>query len=736
MTTAWHSGLLTGPTVANERELVTEIAASLLERDLSTAPHVIGQLLRRLGGDAGTVCEMAEQLSAAQRSGLRMLPDPLPLVPSIAVRFEALELDAQDRFALLLMALSADGRLDLILAAAARDADDLMAGIPAEHLTLAHGRCAFADDRLPIWLCHTASALELARAHQRLHRAHRKCGERALADWHQARGSLIPAPELAPALTAMARELHESGRASAAFAIAAEAAGHAEGAQRDEARLVAGSAAIAAGCFEDAAELLGSLFPGAPVEIRTRALASMLIAQTCAHGTVPAIDPSAHRPRSAGDDQWRAWARTAGLAAVMCAERGAKRAMRDWLAELRSAGGRTRIEEAIREPAVALCWTLTGEADQGAPDAPGPFSGTIANALRSALDGDIGGGLRLLAGVRTGLAGDRDPLISGFERSPLTDAYLAVTRSLLHFWDGSVETARETLAAASIELPIGAPFAGLGATLAQRIDIAVFGAPGALPQALAETLPEGERGDGLVERGLSAYLGGAPEQAATDIGLWHDRGAPEPALAVPGLDEVGPVVDRTPVEPPESRAVRELLHRIRTLPDASWRREHDDIAEAGRALSSPFNRARVEAVLGSTCIAHGDAPAGRRHLRAARSLFDEAGALAWRDAADERLARLRAHRPTGEDATTVPPAAMRNPDPLSASRVAWEALLTVREIEVAMRVAGGAENREIATDLGVSVRTVEVHVGRLFDKLGVRNRVELAVLVHRTGRLY
>jgi DNA-binding NarL/FixJ family response regulator len=53
-----------------------------------------------------------------------------------------------------------------------------------------------------------------------------------------------------------------------------------------------------------------------------------------------------------------------------------------------------------------------------------------------------------------------------------------------------------------------------------------------------------------------------------------------------------------------------------------------------------------------------------------------------------------------------------------------------------MRVAAGGENREIANALDVSVRTVEVHVGHLFDKLGVRNRVELAVMAHRAGRVF
>ena len=45
-----------------------------------------------------------------------------------------------------------------------------------------------------------------------------------------------------------------------------------------------------------------------------------------------------------------------------------------------------------------------------------------------------------------------------------------------------------------------------------------------------------------------------------------------------------------------------------------------------------------------------------------------------------------------------------------------------------MLAVGGASNRDISDSLHVSVRTVEVHLGRVFAKLEVRTRVELTVL--------
>lgn len=58
------------------------------------------------------------------------------------------------------------------------------------------------------------------------------------------------------------------------------------------------------------------------------------------------------------------------------------------------------------------------------------------------------------------------------------------------------------------------------------------------------------------------------------------------------------------------------------------------------------------------------------------------------------------------------------------------ALLTDREREVALAVGRGLSNAEIAGDLYLSVPTVKAHVSRLFDKLQVTNRVQIAIVVH------
>ena len=59
--------------------------------------------------------------------------------------------------------------------------------------------------------------------------------------------------------------------------------------------------------------------------------------------------------------------------------------------------------------------------------------------------------------------------------------------------------------------------------------------------------------------------------------------------------------------------------------------------------------------------------------------------------------------------------------------------LTEREREVAVAIGQGKSNAEIAGELYMSIATVKAYVTRIFYKLGVDNRVQVAMKVHDAG---
>ena len=96
----------------------------------------------------------------------------------------------------------------------------------------------------------------------------------------------------------------------------------------------------------------------------------------------------------------------------------------------------------------------------------------------------------------------------------------------------------------------------------------------------------------------------------------------------------------------------------------------------------------------------------RDQLRRAYEMFDEIGMMAF---AGRARAELRA---TGERA---------RPRSLGIAEV-----LTAQEAQIARLAAERLSNREIASQLFISARTVEYHLHKVFRKLDVTSRVELA----------
>jgi DNA-binding NarL/FixJ family response regulator len=63
------------------------------------------------------------------------------------------------------------------------------------------------------------------------------------------------------------------------------------------------------------------------------------------------------------------------------------------------------------------------------------------------------------------------------------------------------------------------------------------------------------------------------------------------------------------------------------------------------------------------------------------------------------------------------------------------ALLTERELEILLLVAGGQPNGAIAEDLVISPHTAKTHVNRMMTKLGVHDRAQLVIIAYESGLL-
>jgi DNA-binding NarL/FixJ family response regulator len=63
-------------------------------------------------------------------------------------------------------------------------------------------------------------------------------------------------------------------------------------------------------------------------------------------------------------------------------------------------------------------------------------------------------------------------------------------------------------------------------------------------------------------------------------------------------------------------------------------------------------------------------------------------------------------------------------------RVDWATVLSEREVQVARLVAGGASNREVAEQLAITERTVKAHMSAIFEKLGLRDRLQLSLRIN------
>jgi DNA-binding NarL/FixJ family response regulator len=156
-------------------------------------------------------------------------------------------------------------------------------------------------------------------------------------------------------------------------------------------------------------------------------------------------------------------------------------------------------------------------------------------------------------------------------------------------------------------------------------------------------------------------------------------------------------------------------------------------ADAVDALDALVDR--VDGALMDARVMHAHAAVNddARGLDRAADAFDALGAHLWAAEASSQaaVAYRRAGDPRRASAAhgraQARAAACGSPAPATPALAfgTEAAVLTAREREVATLAVTGATNREIASQLFVSARTVENHLQRAYEKLGIRSRAEL-----------
>ncbi|MFJ6378285.1 AAA family ATPase [Pseudarthrobacter oxydans] len=151
--------------------------------------------------------------------------------------------------------------------------------------------------------------------------------------------------------------------------------------------------------------------------------------------------------------------------------------------------------------------------------------------------------------------------------------------------------------------------------------------------------------------------------------------------------------------------------------DPDTAREHFEAALGHlRGLNRPYLRARISFAFGQSMRRAGKRRLASSVLRAARDLYDSLGAATYVERCDREL------KATGLDVGNLPDPA----DPVLSAASDHHLQLTAQEQAVAELVAGGATNKEAARALFLAEKTVQYHLTRLYRKMGIRSRSELA----------
>jgi DNA-binding CsgD family transcriptional regulator len=721
-----------------EVEPLDEPSAGLLLTQTAPqlAPAVRDRVLAEARGNPLALIELPKELDGAAPAAL--LPGLLPLSTRLeqafAGRLDGLPTSTQE---LLLVAAAHDeDSLEEILLATSSmtsrevSAEDVAAAADVGLVAVEQGRLRFSHPLMRSAVYQRAGLAQRHAAHRSLARLLADVPDRAV--WHRAAATTGADDDLADDLTRIARHMRRSGDATAALTTLERALALSDDASTQAGlRLQAAELALELGRADDARRMLPDTGSDLVDDVQRNRLAVMreLVSSSRWSGTerIRGFVDLARTLHSAGADDeafealeylsFRMWwsnpdretrelvlsvaddlARSddnAGpmMVLALCAplERGA--AVLEWAESVRA-----QIDEGTADQQLNFGLTTCAV---GAYDlAVGPLLAAsdwfrergrlaaLASTLVSATWADINLGLLPRALVTAGEAQDR----AAESGQPLWLASAQLGSAVIAAHRGDADTGTGLIEAAERTFLEWGSHSMLAMAQQARTAIALR------DERYSEAFDEVRR---VFDRDDIAYHRYFRLQLVADLvesGV-HSGRTPEVTALLQPLDALG--------ERSTSPMLRANLAYARALlADDAHAEAAFEAALAGPLTNWPLLHARCRLEFGSWLRRRRSISAARAQLRSAHSTFAALGTVAWAERARREL------RASGEG--TLPRVA-----------AGWEAL-TAQEAQIALLAVQGLTNREIGNRLFLSHRTVSTHLYRIYPKLGVTTRAQLA----------
>ena len=709
------------------------------------ADPVVARLVERTRGNPLALLEAASRLTPAQRLGAAPLPDLLPVGDRLALVYEPLltGLSAPAWRAIVLCAASPEGATAPLVSALRQDGVD-----PDAALDEAEERGVLVRDRGDLRFRHPllrAAAWRLAApaqrrsAHLALAGALRGEAARAARAWHLAEAAGGPDDAVADELVAVAAEDRtRRGFAAASAALERAALLTTDSGQAAERLAAAVADAFLAGDVERSRTLAATVLDGpAGQAARAQVLSTLGVLEQYA-GSVPRAAELLTAAAEQAEGPERVWAlaelaftrfRLGDLAdMVKCADRlaevadpadpgqrvltafasgvaltisGDLAAARPLLAEVLELLQRPPLRDDPRYLIhLALAAAFIGDVDLRGLVAPAEHRLAVARE-RGAL-GVLVPGLALMAAGRAWMGDHAGAFADAGEAAELGEqlgyaADAAVAVEMLA-WQSAARGLHDDARLALERARVLTDRAGTTSVHAHQAITAAFCAlcRGDLTEvaALLEARITADGGIGS----MGEPLGVAPSLVEAYVGLGRTADAADLAERYAGV---------TPQAAPPRTAALVARCRGLTAADDDAAAEAFEAALAAHAQApDAFEAARTRLLFGARLRRTGQRVAARQQLRVALDAFTAMDLTAWaRRAADELAA-------TGATARPRRPMASEP--------------LTSQETRVALLVARGLSNREVAAALFLSPKTVEHHLASVFRKRGFRSRTEVA----------